>query len=195
MGSDLTYLVVAGLVALLLLFGFRAYVIARKRAAIRIQAEKVAERQRRRRERSAALIKEVVQIEHARFEGDVRPVVMVVDDSMTWLETMRRILEDRQFRVVSAVNGREAWTSLQKIRPNLIVSDIDMPYMDGFDLLRLIRSDVTLADIPVILVTADAPSLLRARDMKGVDGLLSKPFNDDHLIGSIAHLLQVERAG
>ena len=150
------------------------------------RASKQARREARRKSRE----RDIQEAQQARKRGDRRPVVLVVDDSSTVIEAIRRALEDKQYRVVTARHGREAWGALQDLKPDIVVSDIEMPVLDGLGLLRQIRSDIELANLPVILMTANAKALLEAGKHNGVSGVLAKPFEDRDLIGQIRFLLQ-----
>jgi two-component system, chemotaxis family, sensor kinase CheA len=88
-------------------------------------------------------------------------VVLVVDDSITTRTMERNLLEAAGYKVEVASNGQEAWTILKGQHFDLLVSDVDMPRMNGFDLTARIRADPKLADLPVVLVTA-----LESRDDK-----------------------------
>lgn len=156
-----------------------------ERRAVR-REKKHAEIDRARRARRA----ELARITTARAKGDRRAVVLVVDDSDTVLEAAKSALADRGYRVVLASNGREAWSTMQDTRPDIMVSDIDMPALDGFGLLRLVRSDLQLANLPVILMTGDANRLLEAGKLADISGILSKPFADRDLVDQVRFLLQ-----
>lgn len=156
-----------------------------ERRAVR-REKKHAELDRARRARRA----EIDRITSARAQGDRRAVVLVVDDSSTVLEAARAALSERGYRVVVASNGREAWSTMQDARPDIMVSDIDMPALDGFGLLRLVRSDLQLANLPVILMTGDAGRLLEAGKLSDISGILSKPFADRDLVDQVRFLLQ-----
>jgi len=82
------------------------------------------------------------------------PLVLVVDDAITTRAMERSLLEAAGYRVLVAADGVDAWTALQEHPVDLVVSDIDMPRMDGFDLTSRIRADPALAGLPVVLVTA-----------------------------------------
>jgi chemosensory pili system protein ChpA (sensor histidine kinase/response regulator) len=185
-----------GLVGLLVLlagvFVFVRFHSRRRRARQQAleSAQRRAERQARRQARRQSREQAVVDAQKARLRGDRRPVVLVVDDSHTVVESIRKSLEDRQYRVVAAPHGREAWATLQDLRPDIVVSDIEMPYVDGLALLRLIRSDMQLANLPVILMSANAAAMVEAGKQEGVSGLLAKPFEDRDLVGQIRFLLQ-----
>jgi two-component system chemotaxis sensor kinase CheA len=88
-------------------------------------------------------------------------VILVVDDSITTRTMERNLLEAAGYKVAVASNGQEAWTILKSEHFDLLVSDVDMPRMNGFDLTARVRADPTLADLPVVLVTA-----LESRDDK-----------------------------
>jgi two-component system chemotaxis sensor kinase CheA len=87
-------------------------------------------------------------------EARRRPVILVVDDSITTRTMERSLLEATGYQVRVAADGIEAWTALKAEMIDLVVSDVDMPRMDGFELTARIRADRALADLPVVLVTA-----------------------------------------
>lgn len=166
----------------------------RRRAEARAMAAETAERRAaraaRRDARRQSREQDIADAQKARQRGDRRPVVLVVDDSRTVVESIRKSLEDRQYRVVIAGHGRDAWATLQDLKPDIVVSDIEMPHLDGLALLRMIRSDMELANLPVILMSANAAAMVEAGKQEGVSGLLAKPFEDRDLIGQIKFLLQ-----
>jgi two-component system chemotaxis sensor kinase CheA len=83
-----------------------------------------------------------------------QPVILVVDDSITTRTMETNLLEMAGYQVRVAVDGDEAWAALQSEAVDLVLSDVDMPRMDGFELTARIRADRQLADLPVVLVTA-----------------------------------------
>jgi two-component system chemotaxis sensor kinase CheA len=87
-------------------------------------------------------------------EARRQPVILIVDDSITTRTMEKNLLEATGYQVRVAVDGIEAWTVLKAEAIDLVVSDVDMPRMDGFELTARIRSDRALADLPVVLVTA-----------------------------------------
>lgn len=119
-----------------------------------------------------------------------RPAVLVVEDNAT----LRRLLEYRlgkRFDVRSAVHGEHALQLIEEQPPDLIVSDIMMPHMDGFALLAALRSDARFQAIPFIFLTAKNDDLSRQKGLrKGVDDYLTKPFDIDHLIGRVDQIVQ-----
>jgi len=119
-----------------------------------------------------------------------RSMILVVDDSKAALMNAKKILDQEMYRVVMAENGREAWGVLQEEKPDLILSDIDMPALDGFGLLKLVREDLRLSDIPFILMTSNMAAHAKAYEQKGFDSLLPKPYKPEDLIEQIKFLLQ-----
>ena len=117
-------------------------------------------------------------------------VILLVEDSPTMLLALRKILERWHYKVVTAENGRQAWGHLQKMKPDLVISDIDMPQLNGLELVNLMRSDIVFMNIPVILITGNASFHLQASQQAGVNGLLAKPFEDRALIDQVRYILQ-----
>jgi len=111
------------------------------------------------------------------------PLVLVVDDSITVRRVTQRLLVREGYRVTLAADGLHALEKLQAERPAVVLSDIEMPRMDGFDLVRNIRSDPRLADLPVIMITSRIAEKHRehARQL-GVDHYLGKPYSEDELL-------------
>ncbi|MCB2018491.1 MAG: response regulator, partial [Hydrogenophaga sp.] len=124
------------------------------------------------------------------------PLVLVVDDSITVRRVTQRLLQREGYRVALAADGLQALERLQHERPTVVLSDIEMPRMDGFDLVRNIRSDPRLADLPVIMITSRIAEKHRehAREL-GVDHYLGKPYSEEELLALIANYAQVAAAG
>jgi two-component system chemotaxis sensor kinase CheA len=125
-------------------------------------------------------------------EEKTRPgTVLVVDDSITTRTMEKNLLEAAGYEVRLAVDGVEAWTALKTDKVDLVVSDVDMPRMDGFELTRRIREDRELTDLPVVLVTA-----LESREDKerGVDVganayVVKSSFDQSNLLEIIRRLV------
>jgi chemosensory pili system protein ChpA (sensor histidine kinase/response regulator) len=111
------------------------------------------------------------------------PLIMVVDDSITVRRVTQRLLKREGYRVVMAADGLQALERLQDEKPAVVLSDIEMPRMDGFDLARNIRADVNLKDLPIIMITSRIADKHRehAREL-GVDHYLGKPYSEDELL-------------
>ena len=115
------------------------------------------------------------------------PMVMVVDDSLTVRRVTQRLLVREGYRVVTAKDGLDALERLAEERPTVLLSDIEMPRMDGFDLLRNVRADPALAGLPVVMITSRIAQKHRdyARQL-GVDHYLGKPYSEEELLGLVA---------
>jgi CheY-like chemotaxis protein len=85
-------------------------------------------------------------------EGEMPFVALVVDDSMLIRHTVCRFLEERGFRVESAANGQEAVEVLKRIRPDIIITDMQMPKMSGGELITALKNQPTTANIPIVIV-------------------------------------------
>jgi chemosensory pili system protein ChpA (sensor histidine kinase/response regulator) len=118
--------------------------------------------------------------------GGQSPLVLVVDDSITVRRVTQRLLKREGFRVALAADGLQALERLQEEKPMLVLSDIEMPRMDGFDLARNIRADAKLRDLPIIMITSRIAEKHRehARAL-GVDHYLGKPYSEDELVGLV----------
>ena len=116
--------------------------------------------------------------------------IVVVDDSRTQAELVKMVLEDAGYVVTTACNGAEALQLIQKERPKLIISDIQMPVMDGYELCRRVKADPELSAIPVLLLTAesDPKETLKALQ-SGADNFLYKPCGDEHLVSRVRQML------
>jgi len=118
---------------------------------------------------------------------DAAPTVMVVDDSLTVRKITGRLLAREGYQVVTAKDGVDALERLQGTRPDVMLVDIEMPRMDGFDLTRNVRGDARLKDIPIIMITSRTAEKHQnyAREI-GVNVYLGKPFQEDELLRHIA---------
>ncbi len=114
------------------------------------------------------------------------PLVLVVDDSITVRRVTQRLLQREGYRVALAADGLQGLERLQGERPSVVLSDIEMPRMDGFDFVRNIRADNDLRDLPVIMITSRIAEKHRehAREL-GVDHYLGKPYSEDELLGLV----------
>jgi len=116
------------------------------------------------------------------------PLVLVVDDSITVRRVTQRLLQREGYRVALAADGLQALERLQEERPTVVLSDIEMPRMDGFDLARNIRADGALRDLPIIMITSRIAEKHREHAMElGVNHYLGKPYSDEELLSLIQH--------
>jgi chemosensory pili system protein ChpA (sensor histidine kinase/response regulator) len=120
------------------------------------------------------------------FRPELAPLILVVDDSITVRRVTQRLLKREGFRVVLAVDGLQALQLLQDERPVAVLSDIEMPGMDGFDLARNIRRDPSTHDLPIIVITSRIAQKHREHALAlGVNHYLGKPYSETELIGLI----------
>jgi chemosensory pili system protein ChpA (sensor histidine kinase/response regulator) len=121
-------------------------------------------------------------------------VIMVVDDSLTVRRVTQRLLEREGYQVVLAKDGVDALEQMQDRQPDLMLVDIEMPRMDGFDLTRNVRGDERTKDIPIIMITSRSADKHRNYAMQlGVNAYFGKPFQEPVLLGAIAGLLADQR--
>lgn len=118
-----------------------------------------------------------------------RALVLVVDDSPTVLIAARKALENESYRVITSESGREAWGVLQDERPDLIISDIEMPNVNGFQLLKLVREDLEMADLPVMLMTSHLYYDVKMGQNAGANAFLTKPYEASDLIEQVRYLI------
>ena len=117
---------------------------------------------------------------------NVRPTIMVVDDSITVRKVTTRLLERHDYLVTSAKDGVDALGQLHESQPDVVLLDVEMPRMDGFELATNMRNDAVLKSIPIIMITSRTGDKHRERAMNiGVNMYMGKPFNEDELLENI----------
>ncbi len=120
-------------------------------------------------------------------------IVMVVDDSLTVRRVTQRLLSREGYQVVLAKDGVDALEHLQDVTPDVMLVDIEMPRMDGFDLTRNVRGDERTKDIPIIMITSRTATKHRNYAMElGVNEYLGKPYQEEALLKSIAGFINKE---
>ncbi|MEQ1775586.1 MAG: Hpt domain-containing protein [Burkholderiales bacterium] len=116
-------------------------------------------------------------------------IVLVVDDSLTVRKITGRLLSREGYEVVVAKDGVEALEKLQEQRPDVMITDVEMPRMDGFDLTRNVRADAALKGLPIIMITSRTADKHRQHATElGVDVFLGKPYEEGDLLGHIKTL-------
>jgi chemosensory pili system protein ChpA (sensor histidine kinase/response regulator) len=114
------------------------------------------------------------------------PLVMVVDDSLTVRKITSRMLIREGFEVATAKDGVDGLQQLQDIQPDIILLDIEMPRMDGFEFARNVRADAKARDIPIIMITSRTADKHRNRAMElGVNEYMGKPYQEEQLLAMI----------
>ena len=147
-------------------------------------------------EMSALVAGESLFKPHKPVEIEAEPVVetkktiMVVDDSITIRKITERMLKRYGIEVVLAKDGVDATSQLQDNIPDLMLLDIEMPRMDGFEVATFVRNDARLKDIPIIMITSRTGAKHKEKAMKiGVNQYLGKPFQEDDLLSNINEIL------
>lgn len=135
---------------------------------------------------------EQIMIEE-RKKGDKKKTIVIVEDN----EDLRFYLKDNlkgQYHIEEATNGKEGWEKIRLLNPDLVVSDIMMPLMDGVELARKIKTETLTAHIPVILLTAMGSEEKQLEGLKaGVNDYITKPFTFEILASRISNLLAQQR--
>jgi chemosensory pili system protein ChpA (sensor histidine kinase/response regulator) len=125
--------------------------------------------------------------------GDNGPLILVVDDSVTVRKVTSRILKRQGYQVATAKDGVEALKHLQEEVPELMLLDIEMPRMDGFEVAARIRASETLKHLPIIMITSRTGDKHRQRAMEiGVNQYMGKPYQEEQLLEAIDGLLAVQ---
>jgi len=110
------------------------------------------------------------------------PKILTVDDSRIVRMLISRALQGCDCQIVEATNGEEGLATALREKPDLILLDVTMPVMDGFELLARLRQEATLAKVPVIMLTAESSQESVAKaDGLGVSGYIAKPFKEEVL--------------
>jgi chemosensory pili system protein ChpA (sensor histidine kinase/response regulator) len=129
-----------------------------------------------------------------REKTDTRSIALVVDDSITVRRVTQRLLERNGMRVLTARDGVDAMEMLQEHTPDIILLDIEMPRMDGYEVATQVRADARLSGIPIIMITSRVGEKHRARAIEiGVDDYLGKPYQEAQLLEAIEPLIARRR--
>lgn len=117
--------------------------------------------------------------------------VLLVEDSPVQQEMISGLLKDNGWQVIVAGDGLEAFEQIQKSSPDLIVLDIVMPGMNGYEICRRIKADPNLKNVPVVMCSSKGEEFDRYWGMKqGADAYIAKPFQPVELVGTIRNLLR-----
>jgi chemosensory pili system protein ChpA (sensor histidine kinase/response regulator) len=122
-----------------------------------------------------------------------RTLVLVVDDAWSVRRSMEQLLEDAGFEVVSAADGFEALDRLRARKPAMVITDLEMPNLNGLELTRRMREIPQWAGLPVVMITSRTSDKHRAEATKvGVDVYLTKPYQDETLLATVRELCSTE---
>jgi DNA-binding response OmpR family regulator len=122
--------------------------------------------------------------------------ILCIEDEPEMIELFRLILGRSNYNVVGAISGEEGLSKAAEVRPDLILLDLMMPVMDGWEVCQRLRVNEDLRDIPVIVVTAKAQTIDRVLALKvaRVNGYITKPFGPQELLESVNGVLRGEMA-
>ena len=120
-----------------------------------------------------------------------KKTVVCVEDEPEMIDLVKLILGRKGFELVGAVGGREGLETVRKLKPDLVLLDLMMPDMDGWEVYQQMKADDDLKDIPVIIVTAKAQSIDKVLGLHvvKVDDYVTKPFGPQELLQSVNKVL------
>ena len=105
-------------------------------------------------------------------------IILFIDDETNWLEAIRMAVGDQPLTIITATSGEEALRKLQKRKPDIILSDVRMPEMNGFDLYEKVRSNPKFKSVPYVFMSSiDDFDAKRTAKLLGADGYIEKPFD------------------
>ena len=114
-------------------------------------------------------------------------IILIADDSPTICRLVTTTLERQNYQVVAVNNGLEALAKLNEIRPNLLLVDIMMPHLDGYQLCKIVRANQETKHIPIVMLSGKDGFLDKVKGrMAGATDYITKPFNSDALLQSVA---------
>jgi chemosensory pili system protein ChpA (sensor histidine kinase/response regulator) len=145
--------------------------------------------------RQSAIVRDITPVIPAAPVAAARrvPVVMVVDDSITMRKVTGRVLERNNMEVLTAKDGVDAVEKMAERVPDLVLLDIEMPRMDGYEVAQNMKSDPRLKDVPIIMITSRTGDKHRQRAMDiGVDRYLGKPYQEPELMRNVFEMLGLE---
>lgn len=123
-----------------------------------------------------------------------KPRIVCIEDEPEMIDLIRLILGRRGFELIGAVGGREGLETVRQVKPDLVLLDLMMPDMDGWEIYQHMKADEELRNIPVIIVTAKAQSIDKVLGLHiaKVDDYITKPFGPQELIDSVNRVLGIE---
>lgn len=126
--------------------------------------------------------------------SEQRKKIVCIEDEPEMIDLVRLILGRRGFELIGAVGGREGLETVRRVKPDLVLLDLMMPDMDGWEIYQHMKADEELRNIPVIIVTAKAQSIDKVLGLHiaKVDDYITKPFGPQELIESVNRVLGIE---
>lgn len=117
--------------------------------------------------------------------------ILVIDDETNMVELIKFRMEAAGYEVIAAHDGQEGWEKIKTVKPDLVLLDIMMPKMDGYNVCKLAKLDKDLKDIPIIMLTAKGQDQDKMLALNvGADGYISKPFEGKNLLAVIEKALR-----
>ncbi|MFB2538959.1 MULTISPECIES: Hpt domain-containing protein [unclassified Acinetobacter] len=167
-----------------------ATILADGRVCLILDGQNIA-----RRVLSSTRSRDVQNTTHAARSNTSRQLVMVVDDSVTVRKVTSRLLERHGYEVATAKDGLDAVEKLSSVQPDLMLLDIEMPRMDGFEVANYVRTGYQDRNLPIIMITSRTGEKHREHALSlGVDRYMGKPFQETELLATIQALLETEKA-
>jgi CheY-like chemotaxis protein len=120
--------------------------------------------------------------------------ILVVDDSSDTREMMMKLLELESFNVITAEDGREGFDMAKAERPDIIITDINMPNINGIEMIRLLRREVGFGSVPIMAITAYGQNIAQEAVEAGANQATTKPINFESLIRGIRQLLDSSKS-
>jgi chemosensory pili system protein ChpA (sensor histidine kinase/response regulator) len=180
-------------VALAAVYGLQVRALSADKAEAHVLADAVTDVVSRDLSGDAAPVVPLVPANPRSISAPQVPLILVVDDSITVRRVTQRLLQREGYRVALAADGILALAALAQELPAVVLSDIEMPRMDGFDLVRNMKADPRLASLPVITITSRIAEKHREHAMSlGVDHYLGKPYSEEELLSLIRRYTAVE---
>lgn len=126
--------------------------------------------------------------------SEQRKKIVCIEDEPEMIDLVRLILGRRGFELIGAIGGREGLETVRRVKPDLVLLDLMMPDMDGWEIYQHMKADEELRHIPVIIVTAKAQSIDKVLGLHiaKVDDYITKPFGPQELIESVNRVLGIE---
>jgi two-component system response regulator VicR len=126
--------------------------------------------------------------------SEVRKRIVCIEDEPEMIDLVRLILGRKGFELIGAVGGREGLETVRQVKPDLVLLDLMMPDMDGWEVYQQMKADEELREIPVIVVTAKAQSIDKVLGLHiaKVDDYVTKPFGPQELLESVSRVLEVD---
>lgn len=120
--------------------------------------------------------------------------ILVVDDSSDTREMMTKLLELESFNVITAEDGRDGFDRAKAERPDIIITDINMPNINGIEMIRLLRREVDFGSVPIMAITAYGQNIAQEAVEAGANQATTKPINFESLIRGIRQLLDSSKS-